>query len=785
MSATTSYSYNSLGQLLRIDGPRSDVDDSLSMTYYANSPAEGLNRGQLESVRNGAGQVTTFSEYTVLGKPGSIVESTGITSKLSYNFRGDVLSRTVNGLATTYSYDGGGRLQSVTGPGGRSTSYSYAGEQLSKVSDSLGNSLVYSYDAAGRKTKEEVQESGGGSEYSVSYSYDADGNVSRVRYGDGSTEEYVYDEVGKLLHAADPLGVVNGYSYDALRRLLRASRAGETLADYSYDARDNVVEVRDARDHVTGRAYDDFGGMVEEISPDTGLRQYRYDVAGNLVSEVRGGKETVSYSYDVLNRLEGQSYPGAARNLQFTYGSNGFLSGIQGEESSESFSYNDLHQLTGVSYSLGEVSTSLGYGYDSVTTDLVSMRYPSGSELEMERDGAGRLISLRFGGQALVTGIQYLPYGPLRSASYGSLAVVRSYDKRYQLLSSQVGAVSYSYSRNAAGQVISTSGVKEPDVSSGGGVYQVNAGNNQLVGKGELLYSYDSAGNLVSDGVLSYSWDTLNRLVKVSGADGTELASYGYDANNRRIRKTVSGKTTYYVYGSGNQLVGELSSSGAVLREYVYLESEPLALIEYQTSPGVYYYINDHLGTPQQLVGQDGSVVWEAGYQPYGEAQITTGTVANNLRFPGQYYDEESGLHYNWNRYYDPETGRYVSADPIGLGGGMNLYVYVENDPVNWIDPEGLVGVGIEKPEVHGGKEHIHYGTESDPRRDGAIDREGNLQHKRDKPPNARQKKLIKKLYPGWLLRGMYPMFLQPWQIECINNPAKCAPDNKCEDNQA
>lgn len=96
-----------------------------------------------------------------------------------------------------------------------------------------------------------------------------------------------------------------------------------------------------------------------------------------------------------------------------------------------------------------------------------------------------------------------------------------------------------------------------------------------------------------------------------------------------------------------------------------------------------------------------------------------------------------------------------------------------------------MVGVGIEKPEVHGGKEHIHYGTESDPRRDGAIDREGNLQHKRDKPPNARQKKLIKKLYPGWLLRGMYPMFLQPWQIECINNPAKCAPDNKCEDNQA
>jgi len=84
-------------------------------------------------------------------------------------------------------------------------------------------------------------------------------------------------------------------------------------------------------------------------------------------------------------------------------------------------------------------------------------------------------------------------------------------------------------------------------------------------------------------------------------------------------------------------------------------------------------------------------VVWQAAYLPFGQAQIVTGTVTNNLRFPGQYYDSETGLHYNWNRYYDPEVGRYISADPIGLNGGMNLYAYVQNNPVNWVDPWGLV----------------------------------------------------------------------------------------------
>jgi len=109
----------------------------------------------------------------------------------------------------------------------------------------------------------------------------------------------------------------------------------------------------------------------------------------------------------------------------------------------------------------------------------------------------------------------------------------------------------------------------------------------------------------------------------------------------------------------------------------------------------VYYYHNDHLGTPQRMTDESGAVVWSADYKPFGEVTITTETITNNFRFPGQYYDQETGLHYNWHRYYDPATGRYLTADPIGLGGGTDLFSYVQNNPVNLYDPPGLIVEGV------------------------------------------------------------------------------------------
>ncbi len=132
--------------------------------------------------------------------------------------------------------------------------------------------------------------------------------------------------------------------------------------------------------------------------------------------------------------------------------------------------------------------------------------------------------------------------------------------------------------------------------------------------------------------------------------------------------------TTLYHYDSAGKLIAETDGNGNPQRDYIYLNGEPLALKVYGTQAGMYFFINDHLGTPQKITDSSAQVVWAAAYLPFGKAQVTTETVANHFRFPGQYYDAESGLHYNWHRYYDPETGRYVTADPIGLeGGGQSL----------------------------------------------------------------------------------------------------------------
>ncbi|WP_428623518.1 RHS repeat domain-containing protein [Sedimenticola sp.] len=113
--------------------------------------------------------------------------------------------------------------------------------------------------------------------------------------------------------------------------------------------------------------------------------------------------------------------------------------------------------------------------------------------------------------------------------------------------------------------------------------------------------------------------------------------------------------------------------------------------VQAQAATRITYIHNDHLGTPQGMTDESGTVVWKADYRPFGEADVTVSTLESNLRFPGQIYDQETGLHYNYFRDYDPGTGRYVESDPIGLAGGLNTYAYVESNPIDWIDEYGLI----------------------------------------------------------------------------------------------
>jgi RHS repeat-associated protein len=164
--------------------------------------------------------------------------------------------------------------------------------------------------------------------------------------------------------------------------------------------------------------------------------------------------------------------------------------------------------------------------------------------------------------------------------------------------------------------------------------------------------------------------------------------SYVYNGFGQRVRKTNTAATYCYVYDFDGNLVAEPQPNGNTGAEYLYNGSQRLAKV---ISGNIFHYHNNQMGTPELMTAQNNTVVWEASYDPFGRAYVNeAATRSNPFRFPGQQYDSETGLHYNYFRYYNPKLGRYLTPDPIGLAGGINPYVYVLNDPINAVDPWGL-----------------------------------------------------------------------------------------------
>ena len=405
----------------------------------------------------------------------------------------------------------------------------------------------------------------------------------------------------------------------------------------------------------------------------------------------------MGYTYNALNRPLSQSYAGGT-NILFTYDQGnkaiGHLSQIQDREGTDSFAYDNSGRIATETRVIGTTSHTIGYSWNATPGELAGMTYPSGLILAYTRDTAGQITAISANGTPLVSSAAHLPFGPLKSTALGSINLNRIFDQRYNLTEISAANLDYVYTRDAGGRVTAIAGIKAypTGITAGTNTFTYNPNNNRLAtqtGATPKTYTQDANGNTTSDGTFTFTYDALNRLIQVE-KQGATVATYGYDSSNRRVRKTAGTTTTHYLYDLDSHLIAETLADGTMLREYIYLDEEPLALKEYQTNPGTYYFINDHLGTPQQLVTATGTIVWQAAYDPYGQAQPQVETVKNNLRFPGQYFDAETGLHYNWNRYYDPATGRYLTPDPIGLDGGINLFSYVSGNPVNYTDPLGL-----------------------------------------------------------------------------------------------
>jgi RHS repeat-associated protein len=217
-------------------------------------------------------------------------------------------------------------------------------------------------------------------------------------------------------------------------------------------------------------------------------------------------------------------------------------------------------------------------------------------------------------------------------------------------------------------------------------------GNNALVGKGDYTFDYDASGNRIlrqlGAEIYRYHYDVLNQLTRIEDRNGQVLAEYGYDLFGRRIWKQVDGVRTWFYY-TDEGLAAELDESGAVTRSYGFHphsfgSSNPLFV---KQGEQYYWILNDASGFPVRVVQPDGGVVWAGQHDSFGEVTVDYEALHYPFRFPGQYYDQESDLYYNWHRYYDPDTGRYLSWDPAE--DGSNHYLYVENNPTIYVDPDG------------------------------------------------------------------------------------------------
>ncbi|MEX5533295.1 RHS repeat-associated core domain-containing protein, partial [Pseudomonas syringae] len=217
-------------------------------------------------------------------------------------------------------------------------------------------------------------------------------------------------------------------------------------------------------------------------------------------------------------------------------------------------------------------------------------------------------------------------------------------------------------------------------------------------------YKYDAWGNLVEKivGIVrwqTFTYDSENRLVKTETMANSQVestSSYQYDSLGRRVAKQweIKGKTDQKRFlWQGLRLLREESQGQSSLYLYEPGSYAPLARVDQQEGEAenkVYYFHTDQIGTPLEMTDVEGQIVWQAKYRPWGAIEkLVVNEVEQNLRFQGQYFDVETGLHYNTFRYYDPEIGRFITQDPIGLSGGDNLYQYAPN-PNGWVDPFGL-----------------------------------------------------------------------------------------------
>ncbi|WP_016705038.1 RHS repeat-associated core domain-containing protein [Pseudomonas chlororaphis] len=717
--AETQKAYDEKGRLI------AEKDPLGAVTEYQYDEA-----GRLVAIIPPEDQPTTYQHHNGFVR---VVRRGKATWKYQRNLQGDITRQTdPDGNETHYRYDRQGRLLEITHPDGSRHQLGWNGlGQLLEERLPDGGQRKYRYDALGRQITRQ-DESGA----ITQYQWDAANRLAQIILPGGATRAFSYNAYGKVTAERDELGRITRYEYaDNLHLVSRRINPDGSQLRYRYDnARLLLTDIENERGEQYHLDYYPNGLIQQETGFDGRSTAYAYDLNGNLLKKTEFGDDgselVTEYQRDAAGRLLVKTLADG-EEIHYSYDALGRLVNVDDGHWPLAYEYDLQDRLITEHQGWG----TLRYEYDKLGL-LSHCRLPDGSKLDYRHAPGGQLSSIDLNGSRLtshqfsagreqqrqqgllLSQYQYDEQGRLQAHSVsqqqhgqhhnlyrrayaydanGNLAGIDDsrkgnlryhYDPLDRLINVR-GATPESFAHDPAGNLLGQGDQPAANLA--------NVKGNRLLMQGDRHYDYDAFGNLSRERrgagqklVTEYQYDCQHRLIGVS-LPGGSTATYKYDAFGRRIAKTVDGRTTEFLW-QGERLIAESAENR--YRTYLYEPGtfRPLAMLDgegpAQATP--FYYQLDHLGTPQELTAYSGEIMWSAKYRAYGNlAALDVCEIDNPLRFQGQYFDAETGLHYNRHRYYNPNSGRFLTPDPIKLAGGVNNYQYVPN-PTGWVDPLGL-----------------------------------------------------------------------------------------------
>ena len=559
------------------------------------------------------------------------------------------------------------------------------------------------------------------------YQFDALSRLSKMIQGEGQTEEYFYRKDNLLSHEKDGLGYQTTYSYNALKLLEWSKDANNKYTRYYYDNENRLERVRDPNGVDTHYDRDGFGQVKKLRSPDTGHTTFKYDSAGNLKETTNANGVITAYTYDALNRIKTVNAGGISHSYLYDNYRKGHLYRLIDNSGTHYFYHTNFGELWKRRDIIQGVDHNTYWTYDNEGR-VKKITYPDGRIANYGYDNNGNLnfLSTQAGGsdavRIIIDNAEYRPFGPIKTLSYGN-GEHRAYelDKSARVTELASGNhITYSYEFDANNNIESITDVasasqdrsytydilerlKTHSGPDGSFVYTFDnngnrktqkrnsstttnyftSGTNKLYKSGNTNYILDIAGNTKQIGSRVFTYNGENRLSRVT--NGGSVVDYKYNGFGQRVYKTKGSAKSYYLYGQGGQLLYE--KDNGVKKTYLYFNSEVVAYIKNNV---VYYVHSDHLGRPQVMTNSSKTKVWQARNDAYNRTVTLGSSLGFNVGFPGQYWDVDTNLFYNYFRDYDPVIGRYVQSDPIGLLGGLNTYAYVINNPTKYVDIFGL-----------------------------------------------------------------------------------------------